>query len=155
MKKNKFYNILKFSIFIIFQNFLAQNLTASEPIVVLEYSSNSIQSNNLNSSNTFVSNPNFSTKHKVNQDETLGHILYSYYGKSGLNLRIVEMAIVEFNPNSFRNRNPNFLFADQNLYLPSLNEMKNLVLGKSKNKFDSNNNNKDSKNFPRFKISLL
>tara|TARA_B100001094_G_C18024781_1_gene716989 strand:- start:570 stop:1028 length:459 start_codon:yes stop_codon:yes gene_type:complete len=144
MKKNKFYNILKFSIFIIFQNFLAQNLTASEPIVVLEYSSNSIQSNSLNSSNTFVSNPNFSTKHKVNQDETLGHILYSYYGKSGLNLRIVEMAIVEFNPNSFRNRNPNFLFADQNLYLPSLNEMKNLVLGKSKNKFDSNNNNNSS-----------
>ena len=144
MKKNKFYNILKFSIFIIFQNFLAQNLTASEPIVVLEYSSNSIQSNSLNSSNTFVSNPNFSTKHKVNQDETLWHILYSYYGKSGLNLRIVEMAIVEFNPNSFRNRNPNFLFADQNLYLPSLNEMKNLVLGKSKNKFDSNNNNNNS-----------
>ena len=117
---------------------------ASEPIVVLEYSSNSIQSNNLNSSNTFVSNPNFSTKHKVNQDETLGHILYSYYGKSGLNLRIVEMAIVEFNPNSFRNRNPNFLFADQNLYLPSLNDMKNLVLGKSKNKVESNNNNNSS-----------
>ena len=144
MKKNKFYIILNFSIFIVFQNFLVQNLTASEPIVVLEYSSNSIQSNSLNSSNTFVSNPNFSAKHKVNQDETLGHILYSYYGKSGLNLRIVEMAIVEFNPNSFRNRNPNFLFADQNLYLPSLNEMKNLVLGKSKNKFDSNNNNNSS-----------
>ena len=144
MKTIKFYSILKFSIFLIFQNLLVQNLVASEPIVVLEYSSNSIQSNSLNSSNTFVSNPNFSTKHKVNQDETLGHILYSYYGKSGLNLRIVEMAIVEFNPNSFRNRNPNFLFADQNLYLPSLNEMKNLVLGKSKNKFDSNNNNNNS-----------
>ena len=79
MKKIKFYSILKFSIFIIFQNFLAQNLIASEPIVVLEYSSNSIQSNSLNSSNTFVSNPNYSTKHKVNEDETLGHILYSYY----------------------------------------------------------------------------
>jgi Tfp pilus assembly protein FimV len=141
MKKNKFYNILKFAIFIIFQNFLAQNLIASEPIVVLEYSSNSIQSSGSNISNTFVSNPNFSAKHKVDQDETLGHILYSYYGKSGLNLRIVEMAIVEFNPNSFRNRNPNFLFADQDLYLPSLNDMKNLVLGKSKNKVDSNNNN--------------
>ena len=128
-------------IFLILQNFLVQNLLASEPIVVLEYSSNNIQSSGLNSSNTFISNPNFSTKHKVNQDETLGHILYSYYGKSGLNLRIVEMAIVEFNPNSFRNRNPNFLFADQNLYLPSLNEMKNLVLGKSKNKVESNNNN--------------
>jgi hypothetical protein len=144
MKKNKFYRILKLSIFIIFQNFLVQNLIASEPIVVLEYSSNSIQSSGSNISNTFVSNPNFSAKHKVDQDETLGHILYSYYGKSGLNLRIVEMAIVEFNPNSFRNRNPNFLFADQDLYLPSLNDMKNLVLGKSKNKVDSNNNNNGS-----------
>ena len=141
MKKIKFYSILKFSIFLIFQNFLVQNLLASEPIVVLEYSSNNIQSTGLNNSNAFISNPNFSAKHKVNQDETLGHILYSYYGKSGLNLRIVEMAIVEFNPNSFRNRNPNFLFADQNLYLPSLNEMKNLVLGKSKNKVESSNNN--------------
>ena len=141
MKIIKIYSILKFSIFLIFQNFLVQDLLASEPIVVLEYSSNNIQSSGLNSSNTFISNPDFSAKHKVNQDETLGHILYSYYGKSGLNLRIVEMAIVEFNPNSFRNRNPNFLFADQNLYLPSLNEMKNLVLGKSKNKVESNNNN--------------
>jgi len=144
MKKNKFYIILNFSIFIVFQNFLVQNLMASEPIVVLEYSSNNIQSNGLNSDNNFVSNNNFSTKHKVKQDETLGHILYSYYGKSGLNLRIVEMAIVEFNPNSFRNRNPNFLFADQNLYLPSLNEMKNLVLGKSKNKVELNSNNNSS-----------
>ena len=141
MKRIKFYNILKFSLFLIFQNVLTQNLIASEPIIVLEYSSSNIQSNGLNSNNTFVDNPNFSAKHKVNQDETLGHILYSYYGKSGLNLRIVEMAIVEFNPNSFRNRNPNFLFADQNLYLPSLNEMKNLVLGKSKKKIESNNNN--------------
>ena len=141
MKTIKFYSILKFSIFLIFQNFLVQNLVASEPIVVLEYSSNNIQSSGLNSSNKFISNPDFSAKHKVNQDETLGHILYSYYGKSGLNLRIVEMAIVEFNPNSFRNRNPNFMFADQNLYLPSLNEMKNLVLGKSKNKVENNNNN--------------
>ena len=144
MKKNKFYIILNFSIFIVFQNFLVQNLMASEPIVVLEYSSNNIQSNGLNSDNNFVSNNNFSTKHKVKQDETLGHILYLYYGKSGLNLRIVEMAIVEFNPNSFRNRNPNFLFADQNLYLPSLNEMKNLVLGKPKNKVELNSNNNSS-----------
>jgi hypothetical protein len=51
------------------------------------------------------------------------------------------MAIVEFNPKSFRNRNPNFLFADQNLYLPSLNEMKNLVLGKSNKKSQLEQNN--------------
>ena len=95
----------------------------------------------LNNSNNFISNPNFSTKHKVQEDETLGHILYAYYGKSGLNLRIVEMAIVEFNPKSFRNRNPNFLFANQSIHLPSLNEMKDLVLGKSKNQNKTQSNN--------------
>ena len=54
------------------------------------------------------------------------------------------MAIVEFNPKSFRNRNPNFLFADQNLYLPSLNEMKNLVLGKSNKKLHPEQSNDSS-----------
>ena len=141
MKKIKLYKFFKLFVFFVFFYSVVNNLHASEPIVVLEYSSNNTQDEGLNSGNTFISNPNFSTKHRVRQDETLGHILYSYYGKSGLNLRIVEMAIVEFNPKSFRNRNPNFLFADQNLYLPSLNEMKNLVLGKSKNKVESNNNN--------------
>ena len=141
MKKIKLYKFLKLFAFLIFYCSVFSNSHASEPIVVLEYSSNTIQDEGLNSGNTFISNPNFSTKHRVSQDETLGHILYSYYGKSGLNLRIVEMAIVEFNPKSFRNRNPNYLFADQNLYLPSLNEMKELVLGKSKNKVNTIENN--------------
>ena len=141
MKKIKLYTFHKLFInFILFFSII-NSLYASEPIVVLEFSSQKINNNGLNSGNTFISNPNFSTKHRVNQDETLGHILYSYYGKSGLNLRIVEMAIVEFNPKSFRNRNPNFLFADQNLYLPSLNEMKNLVLGKSKKEISKSDNN--------------
>ena len=141
MKKIKLYKFLKLFVFLVFYYSVVSNSYASEPIVVLEYSSNNIQDEGLNSGNTFISNPNFSTKHRVSQDETLGHILYSYYGKSGLNLRIVEMAIVEFNPKSFRNRNPNYLFADQNLYLPSLNEMKELVLGKSKNKVPTKENN--------------
>ena len=141
MKKIKLYKFFKLFVFFVFFYSVVNNLHASEPIVVLEYSSNNTLDEGLNSGNTFISNPNFSTEHRVSQDETLGHILYSYYGKSGLNLRIVEMAIVEFNPKSFRNRNPNFLFADQNLYLPSLNEMKELVLGKSKNKVTSEENN--------------
>ena len=117
---------------------------ASEPIVVLEYSSSKTSSIDLKSNNKFVSNPEFSLKHKVQENETLGHIMYAYYGGSGLNLRIVEMAIVEFNSKSFRNRNPNFLFADQNIYLPSLNEMKNLVLGKSNKKLQLEQNNTSS-----------
>ena len=142
MKQFKF---LKVFIFLIIIKLTTFNFSfASEPIVVLEYSSHAVEKTGLNDSNAFVSNPNFATKHRVKVDETLGHILYSYYGKSGLNLRIVEMAIVEFNPKSFRNRNPNFLFADQNLYLPSLNEMKNLVLGKSNKKFQLEQNNNTS-----------
>ena len=143
MKELNFSKVLILSIFLF--NLIPLCISfASEPIVVLEYSSQNSQNNGLNSSNTFISNPNFSSKHYVKENETLGHILYSYYGKSGLNLRIVEMAIVEFNPKSFRNRNPNFLFADQNLYLPSLNEMKNLVLGKSMEKLQSNQKNNTS-----------
>jgi Tfp pilus assembly protein FimV len=142
MKQFKFLKVFIFLIIIKLTNF---NFSfASEPIVVLEYSSHAVENTGLNDSNAFVSNPNFATKHRVKVDETLGHILYSYYGKSGLNLRIVEMAIVEFNPKSFRNRNPNFLFADQNLYLPSLNEMKNLVLGKSNKKLQLEQNNNTS-----------
>ena len=142
MKQFKF---LKVFIFLIIIKLTTFNFSfASEPIVVLEYSSHAVENTGLNDSNAFVSNPNFATKHRVKVDETLGHILYSYYGKSGLNLRIVEMAIVEFNPKSFRNRNPNFLFADQNLYLPSLNEMKNLVLGKSNKKLQLEQNNNTS-----------
>ena len=116
---------------------------ASEPIVVLEYSSSKTSSIDLKSNNKFVSNPEFSLKHKVQENETLGHIMYAYYGGSGLNLRIVEMAIVEFNPKSFRNRNPNYLFANKTLYLPSLNEIKNLVLGR-KNTSNQKSNSKNS-----------
>ena len=139
------FKFLKVFIFLIIIKLTTFNFSfASEPIVVLEYSSHAVEKTGLNDSNAFVSNPNFATKHRVKVDETLGHILYSYYGKSGLNLRIVEMAIVEFNPKSFRNRNPNFLFADQNLYLPSLNEMKNLVLGESNKKLQLEQNNNTS-----------
>ena len=142
MKQFKF---LKVFIFLIIIKLTTLNFSfASEPIVVLEYSSHAVENTGLNDSNAFVSNPNFAAKHRVKENETLGHILYSYYGKSGLNLRIVEMAIVEFNPKSFRNRNPNFLFADQNLYLPSLNDMKNLVLGKSNKKLQPEQSNDTS-----------
>ena len=132
----------KFSILLIgiFANiFFIINVKASEPIVVLNYSSNFNDEIGMNSNNKFITNPSYSTKHKVAENETLGHILYAYYGDSGLNLRIVEMAIVEYNPKSFRNRNPNYLFANKTLYLPSLNQMKDLVIGRSKSKNMQNN----------------
>ena len=39
------------------------------------------------------------------------------------------MAIVKKNRAAFVRGNPNFLYADKVLHLPSLNEMKDLVLG--------------------------
>ena len=128
MKQFKYFKVFIFLIIIKLTTF--NFALASEPIVVLEYSSHSTEKTGLNNSNAFISNPNFSSKHRVKENETLGHILYTYYGKSGLNLRIVEMAIVEFN--------------DQNLYLPSLNDMKNLVLGKSNKKLQPEQSNNTS-----------
>ena len=142
INKNNLLNFFCMSLLLIISIFTCNLTIASEPIVVLEYSSSKTSPTGLKSSNKFASNPEFSLTHKVQENETLGHIMYAYYGGSGFNLRIVEMAIVEFNPKSFRNRNPNYLFANKNLYLPSLNEMKNLVLGRKK----SSDQNVNSKN---------
>ena len=63
-------------------------------------------------------------------DETLGHIIHAYYGGSGLNMTFVEMAIVQFNKHAFVRGNPNFLYADKTLHLPSVNQIQALALGK-------------------------
>jgi hypothetical protein len=104
----------------------------SAPIVILEYpsfGSASSEGGGLNADNQFVSNPNFTTNHRVQPDETLSHIITEYYADSGLDLSIVQLAIVKKNKAAFVRGNPNFLYADKVLKLPSLNEMKNLVLG--------------------------
>ena len=56
---------------------LTPTLVYSEPFVVLEYR------NNLNfedSDNPFISDKNFSLKHKVKKNETLTDIILKYYG---------------------------------------------------------------------------
>ena len=104
---------------------------AGEPIVVLEYGQRggSHEYADDTSNHPFRVDPNYQQSHKVMPDETLGHIMQAYYGGSGLNMTFVEMAIVQFNKHAFVRGNPNFLYADKLLHLPSLNEMKNLVLG--------------------------
>ena len=83
----------------------------------------------LNQDNPFVYDPDHTASHRVQPDETLSHIITAYYAGSGLDLSIVQMAIVKKNKSAFVRGNPNFLYADKLLHLPSLNEMKNLVLG--------------------------
>ena len=100
------------------------------PIVVLEYPAYAGASSvGLDSNNVFVADPNHTAHHRVQPNETLSHIITDYYAGSGLDLSVVQMAIVKKNKGAFVRGNPNFLFADKVLHLPSLNEMKNLVLG--------------------------
>jgi Tfp pilus assembly protein FimV len=100
------------------------------PIVVLEYPAYAgASSGGLDSNNVFVADPNHTAHHRVQPNETLSHIITDYYAGSGLDLSVVQMAIVKKNKGAFVRGNPNFLFADKVLHLPSLNEMKNLVLG--------------------------
>ena len=109
---------------------MPQVATAQGPIVVLEYPGYASASTpGLNQGNPFVYDPDHTASHRVQPDETLSHIITAYYAGSGLDLSVVQMAIVKMNKSAFVRGNPNFLYADKLLHLPSLNEMKNLVLG--------------------------
>ena len=109
---------------------MPQMAAAQGPIVVLEYPGYASDSTSgLNRDNPFVYDPNHTASHRVQPDETLSHIITAHYAGSGLDLSIVQMAIVKKNKSAFVRGNPNFLYADKLLHLPSLNEMKNLVLG--------------------------
>ncbi|MEK9910936.1 MAG: pilus assembly protein FimV [Candidatus Puniceispirillum sp.] len=101
----------------------------SQPLIVLEYP-NASQSGTL-SDNPFVMDENYSTKHRVQSGETLSHVMSKHYAGSGLNSRFVEMAIVQKNKHAFVRGNKNFLYADKTLHLPSINEIKALIMGQS------------------------
>jgi Tfp pilus assembly protein FimV len=106
------------------------NTAIAEPIVVLSYGAldhGAVE--DATSSHPFRMDPNYSETHEVAQDETLGHIMKDYYGGSGMNMKFVEMAIVQVNRHAFVRGNPNFLYAKKTIRLPSLNQIKALVTG--------------------------
>ena len=133
MKKSK---ILFF--FILFIISLSK-LSFSEPFVVLEYRGNSDRGN-FSSDNLFLRDLNYNANHVVLKNETLSDIMLNYYGSSAFNNRILSLAIVHFNKKAFVRNNPNFLYSGKKLYLPSVNEIKNLIIKK-----DKNSKNKDKK----------
>ena len=106
---------------------------AGEPIVVLEYGQHagSLENGDDSSTHPFRMDLDYQQSHKVVPDETLGHIMQAYYGGSGLNMTFVEMAIVQFNKHAFVRGNPNFLYANKTLHLPSVNQIQALALGKT------------------------
>ena len=75
----------------------------SQPIVVLEYPTygGTSAAPGLNPDNIFVSNPNHTESHRVMPDETLSHIITEHYAGSGLDLSVVQMAIVKKNRAAF------------------------------------------------------
>ena len=134
MKKNLIFFFL--TIFIIsFSKF-----TYSEPFVVLEYRGNS-DSIDLSSNNMFLQDLNYNTHHTVLKNETLSDIMLNYYGSSAFNNNILSLAIVQFNKKAFVRNNPNFLYSGKKLYLPSVNEIKNLIIKKDKSLENKNKNN--------------
>ena len=107
-------------------------ISISEPFVVLEYRGN-IDTGYNDTDNLFLRDLNYSSKHVVLKNETLTHILLNYYGSKSFNQSILSLAIVHFNKKAFVRNNPNFLFSGKQLYLPSINEIKNLIIKKNKN----------------------
>ena len=134
MKKSKI-----FFFFILFIISLSK-LSFSEPFVVLEYRGNSDRGN-FSSDNLFLKDLNYNANHVVLKNETLSDIMLNYYGSSAFNNRILSLAIVHFNKKAFVRNNPNFLYSGKKLYLPSVNEIKNLIIKKDKNSENKDNNN--------------
>ena len=107
---------------------IAMNTAIAEPIVVLTYGARDNGGvENAASSHPFRVDPDYSETHEVAPNETLGHIMNDYYGGSGMNMKFVEMAIVQVNRHAFVRGNPNFLYAKKTIRLPSLNQIKALV----------------------------
>ena len=106
---------------------LVTNTVSSEPFVVLEYRNNDTKSLE-KSNNPFLNNQNFSKKYKVKKNETLSEIILKNYGVKHFNIDILSLSIVHFNKHAFVRKNPNFLYANKTLYLPSVLEIKNLLL---------------------------
>ena len=106
---------------------LAHTALAAEPIVILEYNRDRLDNNGYDGSHPFRMDPNYTARHRVQPNETLSHILTNYYGGSGLDISFVQMAIIKKNKSAFVRQNPHYLYANVNLHLPSLNEIRAMI----------------------------
>ena len=118
---------MKLLVLIIGAVFLFNQVGSNEPFVVLEYRDGMSQGKSLNKENIFIKNQNYSVNHNVKSGESLSEILKKYYGNSGLNMKIVEVSIIEMNKHAFVRNNPHFLFAGKKIKIPSVNEIMGLV----------------------------
>ena len=116
----------KLIVILICKALLLHSIAMAQPLVVLEYSGTSeVKTENSN-------DENYSTYYKVKKNDTLSKIIEKYYGNKGLNITFVQAAILYKNKDAFVRSNPNFMYAKKNLYLPSINEIKELVYKEKK-----------------------
>ena len=112
---------------------------AREPFVVIENrSTQGFNDSKIDNYNPFLMDSNYSKIHDVKEGESLSGIIKKYYNKTGLNMRIVEISIIEMNKKAFVRNNPHYLYAGKKIKIPSINEIMNLV------KKSSNRENKSS-----------
>ena len=125
---------LIFYVFLL-NSFISGSLFA-EPFVIYEYSENS--STNSNSQN-FHENEDYSTYYKIKKNDSLSGILDKFYSSKNLNLNVVMSAVVLKNKHAFVRNNANFMFANKKLYLPSVNEIKDMIYKNVNKKINGSN----------------
>ena len=106
-------------------NTIFNNNIFAEPFVVHEYSKS--PSNDNKKSKNFYENEDYSVYYKIKKNDSLSGILNKFYGSNNLNLNVVKSAVVLKNKHAFVRNNANFMFANKRLYLPSVNEIKDLI----------------------------
>tara|TARA_A100001015_G_scaffold101963_1_gene113273 strand:+ start:2093 stop:2518 length:426 start_codon:yes stop_codon:yes gene_type:complete len=113
-------------LFLFLKLIIANTYLNAEPFVVLQYNNLSELSDR---QNDFAQNPDYSNKHTIMPGESLNLIIQKYYDGSGLNTHFLQLAIVSLNKHAFRNRNINYMIADETIHLPSINQISKLMKG--------------------------
>ena len=98
------------------------------PLVVLENDQRQTGKKSKSSASRFAENPDHSERHKVKKGDSLFKIINKYYADAGLDKNFLELAIVKANRGAFVRNNPNFLYAGRVLHLPSVNQIKSMVM---------------------------
>ncbi len=112
---------------LIIANFLLSPIALkAEPLVVLTYNNASELADR---NNQFAQNPDFFAKHTIVPGESLNLIIQKYYDQSGLNMSFLQLAIISLNDHAFRNKNINYMIADETIHLPSINQISKLMKG--------------------------
>ena len=78
---------------------------------------------------SLLEDPDYSKKHMILPGESLNLIIEKYYDGSGLNTYFLQLAIVSLNKHAFRNRNVNYMIAEETIHLPSINQISKLMKG--------------------------